>query len=177
MAGVSKMIEIVGKPTSRTAKPIIMTFYDYLKYYPYTTKFYVREDTSETESLEIINAVCGVTECVLGKYTIGYKPYIFPNFREHIEQIRPVVMGTFKWTIKYRLDGTYQLRTHTIPGRHFELTLPHSKQPNPQHPLWTKFLDTFKRVCVSEEGNPIPQYVQLGITASNWPPKGAKKRR
>jgi hypothetical protein len=176
--------DFIGKPLPRNAKPVILTFYDWLRTYPYTAKFYIQEDASEETANELIQVVCSVSECVLGKYTLGYKPFIVPDFNQRLDQMTHTVMGTFKWAIKYRPDTHLGLRTHTIPGMNRDLSIgariPGLKKranvPDEEHPLWIKFLEVFKRVCVSEEGYPIPgNDIVLDDTLSKWPPSGAKK--
>lgn len=94
-----------------------------------------------------------------------------------------VVMGTFKWVVRY-YSPNYRAHTHTIPGRNIDLQLimrvrvsgGAGKNPDPEHPLWVKFVEVFRKIRVSEQGYPISKEVDLGFTGANWPPRGAKRR-
>jgi len=170
------------------AKPITLTFYDWLKDYPYTTTFYAREETTLQQSNALIKAITDVSQCVLGKYKIGYEEYIVPDYRDRLTIITPQVLGTFKWNVKYYAVthfGDLMPRSVTIPGRDYETSIganhglkgKAAKRPDPKHPKWISFVDIFTAICVSKEGMPINNHIDLDVTSSNWPPKGAKKRR
>jgi hypothetical protein len=167
------MSENLGKPLPR-AKPITMTFYDSLQIQPYTSTFYVREDTSEEECQKLIRAVEALSMCVLGKYKIGYQEYVIPDYQRNFATMSAWAIGTAKWQISYHTTRG-SVRRHTIPGRNPEHG-PH-KIPDPNHPLWVEFLEIFRNVCVSKEGESISGPIELGRTGSNWPPKSAKQRR
>ena len=169
------MSEPVGKQLPR-AKPVTLTFYDTLQTQPYTTTFYVRDETPDEVCHRLIEAVASLSMCVLGKYQIGHHKYVVPEYQKGFETISgSVVMGTFKWQISYHTPNG-SVRRHTIPGRNPEHGIRGEKTPNPNHPLWQEFLDIFRASCVSKEGEPIQGPLELGYTSSNWPPKSAKKR-
>ncbi len=170
------------------AKPITLTFYDRLQDYPYTTTFYVREETPQEQSEALVRVVSDLSICILGKYKIGYKDFIVPDYRDKLKLIAPNAMGTFKWLIKFHVTtyfGDLMARSVTIPGRDYETSIganyglkgSAAKRPDPKHPKWINFVDLFTAICVSKEGMTINNHVDLDITSSNWPPKGAKKRR
>jgi hypothetical protein len=182
---------ILGHKLPR-AKPIMLTFYDRLQDYPYTTTFYVREETSQEQSESLIKAVSDLSICILGKYKIGYQDFIVPDYRDKLKRITPYAMGTFKWLIKFYVTtyfGDLMARSVTIPGRDIDTSIgvTHgvnyglkgnaAKRPDPKHPKWITFVQIFTAICVSKEGMIMNNYVDLDITSSNWPPKGAKKRR
>jgi hypothetical protein len=85
--------ELRGRKLPR-AKPVVMTFYDSLLDYPYTTTFYIREDATLQQIQELVRCVDALSDCVLGKYKIGYEEYIVSDFRERIAKIDVHVMGT-----------------------------------------------------------------------------------
>lgn len=170
------------------AKPILLTFYDRLQDYPYTTTFYVREETSNEQAEKLIKAITDISACVLGKYKIGYQEFLVPDFRDKVKFIKPDALGTFKWAIKYYARtyfGDQLARSVTIPGRNHDTSLlttrnvpkKAGKRPDPNHPLWINLTEIFLSICVSKEGMAIDKYIELDYTDSNWPPKGAKKRR
>jgi hypothetical protein len=175
------MTEPIGRRLPR-AQPITMTFYDWLLTYPYSTTFYVRADTTDEDCHRLIEAVRALSACTLGQYKIGYQQYVVPDY--HKAELKPNVMGTFKWLITYH-DKNGSARRHTIPGRSVALALgakqsgmgKTGKKPDPNHPLWKAFLAVFAELCVTKEGEPITGYIELGYTDSNWPPKGWEKRR
>lgn len=173
------------------AKPILLTFYDRLQDYPYTT-FYVREETTQEQSEALIKAVSDLSICILGKYKIGYQDFIVPDYRDKLKSITPYAMGTFKWLIKFYVTtyfGDLMARSVTIPGRDIDtsMSVTHKtnyglrgdagKRPDPKHPKWITFVQIFTAICVSKEGMTMNNHIDLDVTSSNWPPKGAKKRR
>jgi hypothetical protein len=172
----------IGKHLPR-AKPVAMTFYDSLIECPYRTTFYVREDTSDEDCHRLIEAVCAVSVCALGQYTVGYQKYVLPDYREKLKDKRGI-MGTFKWQITFH-SPEGRPRRHTIPGWNVELSLT-AKTPglrktgdraDRDHPLWQAFLTVFTELCVTQEGKPIIGHIEVDRTASNWPPKGWRKHR
>ena len=101
------MIEPIGKPLPR-AKPIHLTFFDQLLDWPYRSTFYVREVTSDEDCHRLIEAICAVSVCALGQYTIGYKDYLVPDYREKLKgPNRGYIMGTFKWLISFHDDRVF----------------------------------------------------------------------
>jgi len=165
------------------AKPITMTFYDWLKTYPYTSTFYVRDEATDEDCHRLIRAVQVLSACVLGQYKIGYRPFIVHDFEEQYKAMKPATMGTFKWRISYMTStGT---RSHTIPAYKYEHTLspvvPHLKKsnqyPNLEHEDWKQLIAVLQAVGVSSEGQAIPKQIEVKVSKSNWPPPGAKKRR
>jgi hypothetical protein len=169
------MSEEVGRQLPR-ARPVVMTFYDILLTQPYTAKFYIQNDATEEDCQRLIKAVDALSQCVLGKYKIGHQEYVVPDYPKKLENISPYAMGTFKWQISYHTRNESS-RRHTIPGHNPEYSVLHGKAPNPNHPLWIEFLELFREMCVSKEGEPIESPVDLGYTTSRFPPKSAKKRR
>jgi hypothetical protein len=187
------MTEPIGRHLPR-AKPIHLTFYDRLIDWPYSTTFYVREDTSEEDCHRLIEAVRAVSACELGEYKIGYQKYVVPDYREKLKSRTPgAVMGTFKWLITFHTENG-RLHKTTIPGRNDELSIngvrakraretgghyqpirDAGKDPDREHPLWQQFLKVFTELCVTQEGESISGHVELGRTGSDWPPKGWKK--
>ncbi len=158
-----------------SAKPVIMTFYDMLKTPAYTATFYVRESATEEECERLIRAVDALSLCLLAKYKIGYQQYVVPNYHKGLEEISNQARGTFKWQISYHTPSG-AVRRHTIPGRNPELFVSRAKLPDRKHPLWQEFLEVFRLICVSKEGEAIEGAVDLSQSISNWPPKSAKKR-
>ena len=89
----------------------------------------------------------------------------------------------------YHLFGDLMARSVTIPGRNMDtsMVVTHgfnsalkghaAKRPDPKHPKWITFVQIFTAICVSKEGMTMNDHIELDITSSNWPPKGAKKRR
>lgn len=165
-------------------KPVSMTFYDSLKDYPYRTTFYVREDAPDEKVLELIRCVSDLTSCVLVEYKIGYKKTVVPDYHEKLKDLSPGVMGTFKWRIKYR-NPLAMNRSHTIPGRNRETSLSWTKRifkrrgkmPDMDHPKWQALLKIMREICITKESWEITGPIEVDITGSDWPPKGAKKKR
>jgi len=166
------------------AKPITLTFYDWLRTYPYTSSFYVRDETSDEDCHRLIRTVQTLSDCILGKYKIGYRPFIVRDLDEQFKAMKPAPKGTFKWRISY-LNSFGLTRAHTIPaykiehkmGGHHPGLKKASDNPYLDHPDWKQFLAVWREVGVSSEGEPIPGDVQIKTSKSNWPPPGAKKRR
>lgn len=178
------MTEPIGKQLPR-AKPITLTFYDTLLDWPYRTIFYVRADASEEDCHRLIDAICAVSDCELGQYSIGYQKYVVPDYREKLKNRMPgSVMGTFKWQITFHTEDG-RPRKHTIPGRNRDYSIgmripglkKSGKNPDPEHPRWNHFVEVFRELCVTKEGGPVGGHIELGRTGSDWPPKGWKKRR
>lgn len=176
------MTESVGREIRR-AMPITMTFYDWLGDYPYTSTFYVKHDTPDEDANRLIASIQTMSQCVLGKYKIGYRPFIILEASRQLEKITPEAQGTQKWRISYRVEN-FLVRSHTIPGFKLEHTMAlvgaragkNSRYPNLDHPDWKAFLAVFREVAVTESGKPIPNDIEVKPSFSNWPPKGAKKR-
>jgi hypothetical protein len=165
------------------AKPVQLTFFDQLKDYPYRTTLYVREDTTNDDVHRLIQAVCDVSNCVLGEYKIGYEKYIVTDYRRKLDELAtPYMMGTPKWKITYYDRKTHAARRVTIPGRSVKLSLGgkipglknQSKLPDTSLPVWQNLIKVFTELCVTKEGNPIANHVELGFVLGNWPPKGRK---
>ncbi len=167
----------------KRAVPITMTYYDWLRTYPYTSTFYVPDGTSDEDCNELIQAVRTLSACILGKYKIGHRSFVVPTFHEDIKSVSPHALGTRKWRIQY--NNSFGLsRAHTIPGSNRK----HSRgwlraglkkaadDANLDHEDWKHFLSVFERVCVNSEGEAIPPLINIKPSNSNWPPKGAKKR-
>ena len=165
-------------------KPVALTFYDHLLDVPFTTTFYVRDEELDTSIEALIEAIRAVTPCVLGKYKIGYQEYLVPGYWEKLKSIPPQTMGGQKWVVKYRtVRGS--ARSFTIPGRDLDLSIQASlgspigkkgKAPNPNHPKWQSLVKLVKQICVSKEGEPLKDWVELDYRDEKWPPKSAKRR-
>ncbi|MFN8530861.1 MAG: hypothetical protein U0670_19835 [Anaerolineae bacterium] len=163
------------------AKPIIMTFYDWLRTYPYTSTFYVRAEATDDDCHRLIRAIQVMSACILGQYKIGYRPFLVRDLDEQFKAMQPAPMGTFKWRISYMTSlGS---RAHTIPAYKIEHSMSGypglrkaNNYPNLEHPDWKHFLTVWREVGVSSEGEAIPTDVQVKASKSNWPPPGAKKR-
>jgi hypothetical protein len=171
----------------RTTKPVSLTFYDWHKTYPFSTTFYVRDEEPEDLCEQLVRAVKPLSKCILANYTIGHRKFSVAGQREELEQVTEAVMGWQKWAVKYRVryrNGLVRARQLTIPGAYHELTMSaeygqslgrKGRDPNPQHPLWAQFLETFRAICVSSEGFTPESYIELAYTTIAWPPKGWKK--
>jgi hypothetical protein len=180
-----KMDSSLGHQLPR-AKPVTLTFYDWLKDYPYTTTFYVRDEATTEQIQALITSVAELSQCILGKYKVGHEQYVIPDYLERLKSVSPYAMGTYKWLISYSTPSG-MARSHSIPGLNREYSLSakyggglkkRADMPYEDHPKWQAFLTIFKTICVTKEGETIsPSGVQLSYTKSNWPPKGAKKRR
>lgn len=177
------MTDKVGHEIPR-AMPITMTFYDSLVTYPYTSTFYVPESTPDDDVNRLITAVRALSGCALGKYKIGYRPFIMPEFDEAIKQVQPQVYGTFKWTIKY-VNAMGLSRSHSIPGTQLHHRMgwlrPGMKKagdnPNLDHEDWKTFLAVFNELCVSSMGEKEKYRLEVKMSKANWPPSGWKKRK
>jgi hypothetical protein len=178
------MTEIQGRQIPR-AKPIHLTFYDRLKEHPYRTTLYVRDDITHEDAHRLIQAVCDVSVCVLAQYTIGYEKFFVPDYRQKLDELAsPNMMGTPKWKITYHSQKSLAARSVTIPGRSVELSLGYrirglkkqSKLPDTSLPVWQNLIKVFRELCVTEEGDPIADHIELGFVLGNWPPKGWKNR-
>lgn len=176
------MPEIQGQQLPR-AKPIHLTFYDMLKELPYRTTLYVREDTSHEDAHRLIQAVCDVSICVLGQYRIGYDQFVVPDYRQKLDELKGEIMGTLKWKITYYTQS-FSPRYVSIPGRSRELTLgartpglkQRAKLPDESLPVWQNLIKVFRELCVTKEGDPIADQIELGFIPGEWPPKGWKKK-
>ncbi len=167
------------------AKPVILSFYDWLKVYPYTSTFYMRDEASIEQINALIKVVRGLSNCVLGSYRIGHEQYTIPDYVEQLKTLTPEVMGTRKWVIGYRVEYG-SARSVTIPGRKHEYTLAgryggglkgRSDLPDAENPVWQEFWGLFKVICCSSEGQPVLDLVKLDYSNDKWPPKGWKKRQ
>ncbi len=179
------MTEIQGKQIPR-AKPIHLTFYDELKDYPYRTTLYVREDITHEDAHRLIQAVCDVSVCVLGQYTIGYEKFVVPDYRQKLDELaskKIMVMGTPKWKVTYyNRQNLGAAHSVAIPGRSYELSLggriaglkKQSKLPDTSLPVWQNLIKVFRELCVTKEGDPIADHIELGFVLGKWPPKGHK---
>lgn len=165
------------------AKPLTLTFYDWLKEYPYTSTFYIREETADEDCHRFIHAVEVMSSCVLGKYKLGYRQFVVPDYRDRLKDISPHVLGTFKWRISYLISNGLT-RSHTIPGykiSHSMAAVNNSikggkNKANIEHEDWKNFVAVFHEVCVSSEGESIPSWVDIEASKSNWPPPAWKKK-
>ncbi len=173
----------IGRKLPR-ARPVILTFYDSLKDYPYTSTFSVRDDATNEQIQHLINCVCALSDCVLGQYKIGYAVYVIPDLEDKVKALKSSVMGTFKWRITYRTPHGMS-RSHTIPGLNRETSLRMTKNimkspgkdPDLSHPKWRAFLEIFRAICVTKGGEAIHEPIMCSYSGGNWPPKGAKRRR
>jgi hypothetical protein len=166
----------------RRAKPVMLTFYDYLKTYPYTVTFYIRDDATDQQCQALIQAICDLSNCILGKYKIGYHEFVIPDYRDRLKEITAYVMGTQKWVVQYHTPNWHH-RLHSIPGRNLEASLgarlgsgKWAKKPDLENPRWQNFLGLFKALCVSKDGDTIHGEIELDYSNGNWPPKGWKKK-
>ena len=166
------------------AKPVILTFRDsHGESYAFTSTFYVREDATLEQIEQLIRAVCDLSLCILSEYKIGYEQFWIPDYRERLKQIRPEAFGVQKWRIKY-YDSNHRARSHTIPGRNQETSLVVTKNimrgpgmnPDLSHPKWQVFLEIFREICVTKEGNPIGEPIEGMFSSGKWPPKGRRRR-
>jgi hypothetical protein len=165
------------------AKPILMTFYDRLQDYPYTSTFYIRHETSDDDAHRLIAAVKTLSQAILGNYKIGYRPFIMPDFHDKIKHVPLTAMGTLKWRISYH-NSFYHSRSHTIPAYKLEHCRGFARpglgkagdDPDLDHADWKAFLAVFKEICVSSEGDATFQNIRIAVSKSNWPPPGAKRR-
>jgi hypothetical protein len=82
------MSEPVGVERAR-AKPLVLTFYDYLREYPYTSTFYVRKDVSDDECHQFIAAAQTRSSCALGMYKIGYRQFAVKDFYDRLNALPP----------------------------------------------------------------------------------------
>jgi hypothetical protein len=175
--------QILGNKLNR-AKPVALTFYDSLETYPYSTTFYVHDNTLNEQCEKLIQAISDLSSCVLGKYNIGYEQFVVQNYHEKLAKLTPSTFGTEKWVIKYHIRN-WTARSHTIPGRNKETSYgamrpgmgKFGKMPDPNHAKWQAFLQIFQAICVSKEAEMIQGQIELDYSSANWPPKGAKKRR
>ena len=177
------MTDSVGFELPR-AMPIVLTFYDWLVTYPYTSTFYVPDSTPDEACHRLICVVSKLSLCVLGQYKIGFRQFTMPDFNEAIKTLSPVSMGTVKWRIQYH-NSFGLVRSHMIPGFNFDHSLGAShpgmgktgKAPNLNHEEWQQFLIVFREICVSKEGEVIPEWIEVTVSSSKWPPPGWKKRQ
>lgn len=165
------------------AKPVMLTFYDRLKDYPFTTTFYVREEEPEGTVNNMIDAVRSVSRCVLGSYKIGFHEFMIPDYRDRLASIENTVLGFQKWVVKYRTIH-HRHRSFSIPGWNADLSIgathpgigKQGKKPDPKHPMWQSLVQAFKPIAVDRTGEAILDWVELDYRFEAWPPKGAKRR-
>ena len=167
------------------AKPVVLTFYDMLRDVPSTTTFYVSEDTSQEQIEALIQAVEALSECVLGKYNIGHREFIVPDYFKRFEAEKITAITGQKSVIKYRTENGAS-HSHSIPGRNPHMSInaklsspigARGKKPDPDHPKWQAFLKIFREICVSKEGEKILEPINLDYSNQNWPPKSYRKRK
>src|SRR5690606_39732069 len=125
-----------------------------------------------------------VSQCVLGKYKIGYQEYVVPDYREQLKSIAPHALGWQKWVVKLRTERG-AARSFSIPGRRLELSInaqrgtpigKKGKAPDPRLPEWQRITELAKRLCVDKTGEELRDWVELDYRNETWPPKRARRR-
>jgi hypothetical protein len=156
---------------------MVLTFYDWLREYPYSSTFYVRKGASDDECHKFIAAAQAMSTCALGKYKIGYRQFVVRDLQDRLNALSPYAMGTLKWQVRYRINSYGSTHSHTIPGYKREHTLGRlhcglkkaADHPYLDHQDWKHFLAVFRAICVSAEGNPIPHELEIKVSSQTGP--------
>lgn len=161
-----------------------LTFYDTLEVRPYTTTLYVRVDARPAQIEALVQAVQGLSRCMLGQYRAGGQTVEMPDYVEQVRAMQHSVEGTAKWRVKV-FDDRGNAQSFSIPGRdrttERKVTrgerFPVGELPDIEHLHWQQLRAVLSEIGTTKAGQPLTDRMEGNVYVGKWPPKGWKKRK